>query len=136
RGGGRGGGGGEGGGDRSREECLGAPPPPPQHRLHQKAAQAVLRALLPESGTDIKGQMRSHVDLLEASGYAGRLQDFDALLRILDGELRLITPTDPEGVDSEKAAGTKDVPGAKYYQLTHDYLVHSLRDWLTRKQRE
>ena len=24
----------------------------------------------------------------------------------------------------------------RYYQLTHDYLVHSLRDWLTRKQRE
>jgi hypothetical protein len=27
-------------------------------------------------------------------------------------------------------------PGQKYYQLTHDYLVHSLRDWLTRKQQE
>jgi formylglycine-generating enzyme required for sulfatase activity len=26
--------------------------------------------------------------------------------------------------------------GAKYYQLTHDYLVPSLRDWLTRKQKE
>ena len=26
--------------------------------------------------------------------------------------------------------------GHKYYQLTHDYLVPSLRDWLTRKQRE
>ena len=26
--------------------------------------------------------------------------------------------------------------GSRYYQLTHDYLVHSLRDWLTRKQRE
>ena len=26
--------------------------------------------------------------------------------------------------------------GQTYYQLTHDYLVHSLRDWLTRKQRE
>ena len=25
---------------------------------------------------------------------------------------------------------------SRYYQLTHDYLVHSLRDWLTRKQRE
>ena len=24
----------------------------------------------------------------------------------------------------------------RYYQLTHDYLVPSLRDWLTRKQRE
>ena len=27
-------------------------------------------------------------------------------------------------------------PATAYYQLTHDYLVHSLRDWLTRKQRE
>ena len=27
-------------------------------------------------------------------------------------------------------------PSGRYYQLTHDYLVHSLRDWLTRKQRE
>src|SRR5262249_6474590 len=118
------------------EETFAASTAPPQHRLHQKAAQAVLRALLPESGTDIKGQMRSHADLLEASGYAGRLQDFDALLRILDGELRLITPTDPEGVDSGTAASTKAATGAKYYQLTHDYLVHSLRDWLTRKQKE
>src|SRR5262249_28108587 len=24
----------------------------------------------------------------------------------------------------------------RYYQLTHDYLVHSLRDWLTRKQKD
>ena len=28
------------------------------------------------------------------------------------------------------------IPSGRYYQLTHDYLVHSLRDWLTRKQRE
>src|SRR5262249_21263943 len=118
------------------EETFAASTAPPQHRLHQKAAQAVLRALLPESGTDIKGQMRSHADLLEASGYAGRLQDFDALLRILDGELRLITPTDPEGVEAGNAASTKAATGEKYYQLTHDYLVHSLRDWLTRKQKE
>ena len=26
--------------------------------------------------------------------------------------------------------------GQRYYQLTHDYLVHSLRGWLTRKQKE
>ena len=26
--------------------------------------------------------------------------------------------------------------GGRYYQLTHDYLVPSLREWLTRKQRE
>ena len=44
----------------------------PEHRYHQKAARAVLKALLPESGTDIKGHMRSHAELLAASGYANR----------------------------------------------------------------
>src|SRR5262249_57328581 len=28
------------------------------------------------------------------------------------------------------------VPLSRYYQLTHDYLVPSLREWLTRKQKE
>jgi formylglycine-generating enzyme required for sulfatase activity len=52
---------------------------------------------------------------------------------MLDPELRLITPTDAEGLYD------KDLPTrsrGQYYQLAHDYLVHSLRDWLTRKQRE
>jgi formylglycine-generating enzyme required for sulfatase activity len=116
------------------EETFTASTAPPQHRLHQKAAQAVLKALLPEAGTDIKGHMRSQQDLLNASGYASRPRDFDDLLRILDSEIRLITPTDPEGKDD---ADPSTVPaGAKYYQLTHDYLVPSLRDWLTRKQKE
>ena len=79
------------------EETFSASTAPPEHRLHQKAAQAVLKALLPESGTDIKGQMRSRQELLEASGYANRPRDFDDLIHILDPELRLITPTDPEG---------------------------------------
>jgi hypothetical protein len=116
------------------EETFSAATAPPEHRYHQKAARAVLRALLPDSGTDIKGNMRSHADLLAASGYAGRPKDFDDLLRILDSEIRIITPTDPEGKDD---AALATVPaGGKYYQLTHDYLVHSLRDWLTRKQKE
>jgi len=115
------------------EETFSARAAPPEHRFHQKAAQAVLKALLPESGTDIKGQMRSRQELLQASGYANRPRDFDDLLRILDPELRLITPTDPEGSSSEGAPST---PTGQHYQLTHDYLVHSLRDWLTRKQRE
>ena len=115
------------------EETFSASTAPPEHRLHQKAAQAVLKALLPESGTDIKGQMRSRQEFLESSGYANRPRDFDDLIHILDPELRLITPTDPEGSSSESQQTT---PSGQYYQLTHDYLVHSLRDWLTRKQRE
>jgi serine/threonine protein kinase/formylglycine-generating enzyme required for sulfatase activity len=107
----------------------------PKHRLHQKAVRAVLKALLPETGTDIKGQMQSQQQLLEASGYGGRAKDFEALVHILDAELRLITPTDPEGVDAETNP-ERTASGERYYQLTHDYLVHSLRDWLTRKQKE
>src|SRR4029077_7188377 len=80
------------------EETFSSPTANPKHRLHQNAARAVLQALLPSSGTDLKGHLRSYAELLEASGYAGRPRDFEELLRILDGELRLITPTDPEGV--------------------------------------
>ena len=39
--------------------------------------------------------MRSRDELLAASGYAERPADFETLLRILDNDLRLITPTEP-----------------------------------------
>ena len=160
---------------------------PPEHRLHQKAARAVLKALLPDQGTDIKGHMRSSEELLEASGYAGRPEAFADLIRILDREIRLITPTipqpinlEPDGDSPETLAGSCQPPtlplrrrspvrrgdrprrpparpfgagsdpaaplapkvspklshASPSYQLTHDYLVPSLREWLTRKQKE
>jgi eukaryotic-like serine/threonine-protein kinase len=115
------------------EETFSASTAPPEHRFHQRAAQTVLKALLPESGTDIKGQMRSRRELLEASGYGNRPRTFDDLIRILDPELRLISPTDPEGFGDDLPTTNS---GERYYQLTHDYLVHSLRDWLTSKQRQ
>jgi serine/threonine protein kinase/formylglycine-generating enzyme required for sulfatase activity len=127
-------GGTEGVGVAFLEETFGAATAPPEHRYHQRAARGALKALLPESGTDIKGHMRSYAELLAASDYAGRASDFDDLLRILDSELRLITPTDPEGVDSEKQHARPVAD--RHFQLTHDYLVHSLRAWLTRKQKE
>jgi eukaryotic-like serine/threonine-protein kinase len=116
------------------DETFSASTAPPEHRLHQRASQAILKALLPQRGTDIKGQMRSEAELREASGYANRTRDFDGVIGILDSELRLITPTDPEGSAGE--VHSQRPGGLRYYQLTHDYLVHSLREWLTRKQRE
>lgn len=121
------------------EETFSISTAPPEHRYHQKAARAVLKTLLPESGTDIKGEMKSHDELLAASGYADHPKEFDDLIRILDSEILLITPTDPDGILS--ANGDRPGVGAsktsqRYYQLTHDYLVPSLRDWLTRKQKE
>ncbi len=127
-------GGTEGVGVTFLEETFSAATAPPEHGYHQKAARRVLKALLPEAGTDIKGHMRSHGYLLEASGYDNRRRDFDDLIRILNSELRLITPTDPASKEDDPAAPVN--AGEKYYQLTHDYLVHSLRDWLTRKQQE
>ena len=129
-------GGTEGVGVTFLEETFSAATAPPEHRYHQKAARGVLKALLPESGTDIKGSMRSHAELLGKSGYTSRPRDFDDLIRILDSEIRLITPTDPEGKETENNSSSQVQPGEKYYQLTHDYLVPSLRDWLTRKQKE
>jgi hypothetical protein len=106
----------------------------PYYHLHQEAAQAVLMALLPESGTDIKAHIRSYDELIKLSGYANRPKDFDELLSILDGETRLITPVEPEGWNEGDA--TPGLPGERYYQLTHDYLVPSIREWLYREKRK
>ena len=82
------------------------PPHPAAHRYHQKAAQAVLKALLPEAGSDIKGSRQSYEALLEASGYAQRPSEFGDLIQILDSEIRLITPTVPAGEDVEYSRDT------------------------------
>jgi WD40 repeat protein len=96
---------------------------------------------------------------LAVSGYGRRPQDFAELVRILDTEFRLITPInrgdseEPEPdrgqVEFSRAADkersevtsadshrTEPLNNDCHYQLAHDYLVHSVRDWLGRKQRE
>jgi hypothetical protein len=69
---------------------------------------------------------------MDASGYADRPPEFASLLRVLDTELRLITPADPEGEGDEEATPAV----GKHYQLAHDFLVSVLREWLTRKRRQ
>ncbi len=81
------------------EETFAGPAAPPEHRLHQRAAREVLRLLLRDQGPEIRGHTRPYRELLEASGYGGQPDDFEDLMRILDTELRLITPTDPGGVE-------------------------------------
>lgn len=103
----------------------------PAHQKHQSAARHVLKSLLPEVGSDIKGHMRSQAELMDPSGYQQQPSLFNELLRILDIELRLITPTDPAELRLGSAGGL-----SQNYQLTHDYLVPALRAWLTRKQAE
>ena len=98
--------------------------------------------MLPDAGTDIKGYKRSTEELLGASRYVGRARDFDELIHILDSELRLITPVDNSEIQeltetaNEGSSTEIRLTPAAQYQLTHDYLVPSLRDWLNRKHRE
>jgi eukaryotic-like serine/threonine-protein kinase len=126
-------GGTDGVGVKFLEETFSSARASPAHRYHQVAAQTVLKALLPEPNADIKGRMRSVDALRAASGYGDRAADFSELIRVLDNDLRLITPVDSEtAVDGPKPATA--LVASRNYQLTHDYLVHSLRDWLTRKQ--
>ena len=54
------------------EETFSSARSSPTHHLHQKAAQEVLKSLLPETNADIKGKMRSIDELREVSGYADR----------------------------------------------------------------
>ena len=87
-------------------------------------SRRVLQRLLPARGEKIKGAKRSFEDLLQATGDRSteKLRD---CLDFLDRELRIITPTESDG-DSEQ----------QNYQLTHDYLVEPIRQWLTQKEQQ
>ena len=129
-------GGAEGVGRVFLEETFRSDTAPPQYRLHAKGAQRVLAALLPQVGSDIKGHRRSRDELLAAAGYTQRPAEGAELLRILDGELRLISPVESasDGFDTSEdtAPLAPGGPGARStdYHLTHDYLVPSLRRWV------
>jgi eukaryotic-like serine/threonine-protein kinase len=103
----------------------------PQHRAFQQEARLLLEALVPVTG-QIRGRMLPIESLREACGMKNRPLEFNSLLKVLDSELRLITPVGVLGVDeSSKTEGNPTT----HYQLTHDFLVGSLRDWLTQKKR-
>ena len=94
---------------------------PPNYRYHQATAQLVLRQFLPDSSIDFRSRSRTAAELLAIANCS--LREFAELIQILDGELRLITP-----VESGSDRGR--------YQLTHDYLVPSLRKWFERHEQE
>ncbi len=101
----------------------------PTHKRHRKAAIAILKELLPPRGAEIKGTSRTRSQLIAATEYTARLQDFDELIQILQNDLKLIAPA---ALDED---ATEERPEPSF-QLIHDYLVPSLRDWLTATDRE
>jgi len=101
---------------------------PPHHRRYRKRIEALLSAMLPPVGESIRGQRMSVSALAAACGLTVDSREFQELLEILDRDTRIITPVDT--TDDETSGDEQS------YQLTHDYLVRALRDWLTRKQKQ
>jgi serine/threonine protein kinase/formylglycine-generating enzyme required for sulfatase activity len=110
---------------------------PRRFKTHVDGAQRVLRCLLPEPGAKIKGAVRSESVLREAAAYPDPAS-FRELLRILDSELHLITPTDRSDhksfstSDSSASSSSSDIG----YQLTHDFLIAPVRRWLELRRME
>lgn len=127
------------------EQSLGENVSHPECRLHRDAARKVLKALLPPRNVEIKGSLRTRDELLEASGHDRQRSPaapaetknakFDALMRLLDRELRLVTPTESTHRASEENETNGGEPEVGYL-LAHDFMVTPLREWLTRKDKE
>ncbi|MCA9183402.1 MAG: hypothetical protein KDA51_18205, partial [Planctomycetales bacterium] len=94
---------------------------PARFRSHATAVQQILAALMPGASSNIRGEPCGRSRLMVVSGYGERPADFSEVLMFLDSELRLLTPV--EGTGDEV-----------YYQLTHDYLVPSIRQWLDQQR--
>lgn len=115
------------------EEAFESEIAPIAQRSHAAAARRVLKALLPESRIDIKGAMQAESELLTVSGYRSQPNAFRDLMRILEIDLRLISPTDPAGTVMTEDSLSGSLAGETWYQLTHDFLVPAIDQWLTRE---
>ncbi|NNE93488.1 MAG: protein kinase, partial [Verrucomicrobiales bacterium] len=101
----------------------------PACRAIEKEARAILESLLPLDNSGLRGRPVEFDTLAERCGLNSSDSRFTTALRILDQDLRLVALADQDG--TEVTASDEAVPcSTKRIQLTHDYLVPSLRDWL------
>lgn len=100
----------------------------PVFRRFERPARDVLQALLPDSGDSIRGAAQEENKLASAAGFQPVSAEWRELRSLLEDELKIITLRG--AVD-----GAPEASHSRKYQLTHDYLVPSIREWLARQQR-
>ena len=106
----------------------------PEHLRHEDAAIAVLRALLPDLARPQQSFSRSRSELLDLSGYQSCPAEFEILIDILTAELRLVKPIDRSVAVVHDQQSTEPSPSANgHYQLAHDFIIPSVRQWLELK---
>lgn len=104
---------------------------PPQ-RSFREPARRLLERLLPPPGMDLRGHSATFQELKRAS----ELNDdetLDSLLKYLDRDLHLVTPVDRT---SPVATQVEGMGNERRFQLTHDFLVAAVRDWIGQARRQ
>ena len=110
------------------------PNAPIELRPYTAIAPKLLEAMLPPLGSDIKGQMLSVGQLRDAT--KGEPKKLQGLLNLMEGDLKLLTKVAADQPEGEVPQTGEDRPAQPaMYQLTHDYLVGSIRDWLDERSR-
>ena len=119
------------------EDCFGEPAPM-SRRVCAGLAERLLAALLPSPGADIRGASRTFDELRAATGLNSN-DEFQSLIQLLDQQLRLITPADSRSLGTQsgeqsRSSESVSISTERRYQLTHDYLVPSIRQWLEQRR--
>ncbi len=94
----------------------------PDLRNNLPAVEMILAGLIPPAGSSLKSRARPESELMEVSRLSHSPEVFHGIIRSLDRDLRILTPAE----SGESGRGRE-------YQLTHDFLVHALRDWIDRR---
>ncbi|MDP1563549.1 MAG: serine/threonine-protein kinase [Pirellulaceae bacterium] len=96
-------------------------------------AQKILGALLPPLGSEIRSGSKSEAELLALTGLENSRPTFQAVLKALDDQLKLITRIEAdESLTENSNTGSAPLP-ATVFQLTHDSMIDSIRAWLERQ---
>lgn len=105
-------------------------------RMHERAVRHILESLLPDTKSEIRAVSRKFEELYDISTYAPDAGKFTQLLELLVAELRIISPISDSDHGFPPQSGFAGIAPQRQYQLTHDFLVPSIRDWLISHQRQ
>jgi len=115
----------------------------PEFRRRPDLVRRILDSLLPIESVSIRQHTVTADEIIARGGMEENPETVRELLRLLDREVRLITPAGSEepggqsgsaaaiAIGSSHASGSSGRHGPARYQLTHDHLVPSLRSWMT-----
>jgi serine/threonine protein kinase/formylglycine-generating enzyme required for sulfatase activity len=104
----------------------------PLLRTHPLVVRRLLMELLPTDQATIKPPAMLESRLLERLEGVATEETLRRVLQLLDTEVRLLTPTSSMRAATGSQSGSSTSDPA--YQLTHDYLVATTRNWLALQQ--